>query len=409
VVPVLAASAVWLNIPPMVYGLLQLETIQVFLIALAAAAGMACIVGGKARQGVVAGLFIGLAMWAKPTAGAIAPALALGLFIRTDWPVAKRLRSIATLALGALIPLIVCTLLVVHLGMADALPATMKQLRDYSANSTAAWVDAIKPLFVAMVLLFPLLVLGWVFRRDRIDVEKREQSCDAVAARRALVAFVIAWFAMETIAVVAQRRMYAYHFLVMGPPAAMLLALAARRLRVVSLGFALGPAALMCVLWAGQIFSLPNDQKRLESIIAYLRTHSDDSDCVWLDDYPRLMVETDLKPGSRVPLVFLFGNSDPAPLYFGDMILTDLQSRRPERIVLYQDPSRYVDFYRHHMVEIAEFPQRGQNFDTAWHAIDRYTRVHYEIETTIDRMNVYRRKSGTSEEVEHTATLTAGE
>lgn len=384
--PVGLASALWLNFPPLVYGHLQLETIQILFTTLAGCAAMELIAQRGWRSAVLIGLCASIAMWAKPTAGAVVVAAVGAILFGTAWNWRARFTSIAWIAVGGLIPSIVCAGLLWSLGMIEPLPATVAQIRDYASHSTAKWADAIKPLFVLAVLMFPAVVWAYVFRRDAIPSERRG----------AMTLFIVGWLLMETVAVVMQRRMYAYHFLVLAPPASLVLGLFLRTPRFASIGFALGPVALLSAIFTCQMFCFPERALRMQNVIAWLDVHARPQDAVWMDDYPQLMVETNLRPGSRVPLTFLFGNSDMAPLHFSSIILDDLRTRKPEWVVLYQDVGKYIDFYRHHMVEIAEFPERGRNFEKAWRDIDGYVRSHYVVAERVDGMDILKRAEAIS-------------
>jgi hypothetical protein len=381
IIPVALAAAIWLNFPPMVYGLLQLETLQTFFCVIAACQFLALLGSENMRNAVVAGVCVGIAMYAKPTAGAMTIAMGFAVLIGTDWTWKKRLQAILSFGFGVLIPILLCIGLLVITGMLAPIPATIRQLSEYAANSTADWIDVVKPIFVLGVLMFPVIVWGYVFRRDAVTSP----------AHRAATVFVIAWLIMETIGVISQRRMYAYHFLPMGAPAALMLGLFARRLRFASVAFAFAPLAIITLIFAGQIVSFPDRQAKMTAIIAHLNQAAEPGDLVWMDDYPRLMVETQLSPGSRVPLTFLFGNSDDAPLRFGQLILDDLKNRKPEWVVVHRDIDAYVHFYQTYMAEMSAYPNRRENFAIAWRAIDDYVRENYLIERQIDNLDIRRR------------------
>lgn len=385
-IPVLLAGAVWMNFSPMVYGLFQLETIQTFFVVLGACCVLNLLNRYDWRDAVTAGLCVGVGMWAKPTAGAILPAIALAIIVGTDWRWSRKMLAMAWGAIGVLVPTVLCAWLLMVTGMLESLPATIQQLREYSANSTAEWIDLFKPVFAIGVMMFPVVVCGYVFRRD-----KTGDAGVAPTAHRAMVIFAIAWLIMETVGVVSQRRMYAYHFLPMGAPAALMVGLFLRRMRVASIGFAFGPFAVMSCIFAIEILGWPDRQARMSEVIAYLERNAQPNDGVWLDDYPRLMVETRMQPGSRVPLTFLFGNSDEAPLRFSGMIVDDLCQRTPEWVVLYRDRDRFVDFYQTYMAEMAAYPKRRENFARGWSAIDGYVRSHYVVEAHIDGLDILRR------------------
>jgi hypothetical protein len=387
--PVLVAGTVWMNFPPAVFGLLQLETVQCFFITLAAGATLELLVRHDWKDAVTAGLCVGTAMFAKPTAAALLPAAAVTILLFGNWNIPTRLRLLGCLTLGAALPLALCAYLLMVTGMADTLPATLAQLREYSSNSTADFSDVFKPAVVVTFLLFPLAVLGIVFRRDRLT---DQTVTPQASARRAVAAFVVAWFVFELIGVIAQRRMYAYHFLVLAPPAALLIGLPRRRLRTLSLTMAFGPAAALCGAWAVQMYHWPDYDARPRAVLAYLASHTQSGDTVWMDDYPRLLVETDLLPGSVVPLTFLFTNSDAAPLTFSQRILADFETRRPKYVVLHSDPQAFIAFYQTNMAELAAYPRRRENFATAWQAIDAYVRQRYVVESSVSGKDILLRR-----------------
>ncbi|HEY0008965.1 MAG TPA: hypothetical protein VGB55_09610 [Tepidisphaeraceae bacterium] len=380
--PVAVGAAVWLNFPLAVFGLLQLETIQVFFVALAACAIMEFLCGRDWRDALLAGLCAGVAVWAKPTAAAVLPAAVAAIAFGVNWSWRQRALGVLWISLGAVVPIALCALLLVKTGMADALPETLHQLRDYAANSTADWGDLAKPVVVIIALAFPILILGWVFRRAGPDG----------GASRAIILFVIAWLLMELIGVVAQRRMYGYHFLVLGPPAALLAGLVARRPRAVPLLAAYGPIIVLSLLWAGGMLFLPDRHLRMTAVINRLEKYASPGDRVWIDDYPRLMTETHFVPGSRVPLTFLFANSDAAPAHFGGQILRDFEQSRPQWIVLPHDVEEFTKRYGQEMAELAAYPQRAMAFAHAWRRIDDYARANYTVVETVQGLDVMVRR-----------------
>lgn len=381
------ASAVWLNFTPAVYGQLQLETIEIFFAALAAGCVAEWLAARDWRDAAAAGLCGGMAMWAKPTAAAVLLAAGLTMLFAVPWRWRQRAGGAIALACGASVPVVSCLWLMVITGMADALPATLKQLHDYAANSNLDWIDAAKPFFVVAVLCFPLLILGVIFRRDREPAPRRPPG---------LGTFTMLWFACELAGVISQRRMYAYHFLVLGPPAALLCGLVSRRVRGRMLVMAFGPPVAVAFVWAMSMVPSVARPTRDSRTIAYVKTHVMPGQAVWIDDYPRLLMETDLLPGSAVPLIFLFANSDSASDYFGNRILTDFDARRPTMVILPADVERLVDLYRHHMADVAGSPPRAEAMAAMVRKIDAYVRRRYHAASEFDGLTIWRRNSGPS-------------
>ena len=383
---VAVASVLWLNFTPAVYGQLQLETIGVFFSALAAGCVAEWLAKRDLRDAFVAGMCGGMGMWAKPTAGAVlaAAVIAMLLFARGRWW--PRIAGIYALAAGAALPIIVCLKLILATGMAGALPETLRQLRDYAAASNFDWSDVAKPIFVVAVLLFPLLILGLICRRDRLPRQPRPSG---------LGAFVLIWFGCELAAVISQRRMYAYHFIVLAPPAALLCGLIARRVSMRSLQMAFGPPTALAFWLAMTMVPQIGAPTRDSRMIAYVKANALPTQSVWVDDYPRLLMETDLAPGSAVPLIFLFANSDSAPAFFGERLLADFDARRPAMVILPTDIDRLIELYHHNMADVAGSPRRAEAMGRMIRQIDGYVRRRYHPAAEIDGLTVWQRDSAT--------------
>lgn len=385
VIPVWLAGTLWMNFPLLVYGSFQLETVQTFFVVLGVCFALNLLREVDWRDALGCGLCIGMGMWAKPTAAAVLPVVGVTIWFATGWSIRRKLVTTSWGLLGVITPVMLCVWLMMITGMLDSVPETIRQLREYASNSTADWVDVIKPLLVISAMLFPVVVWGFVFRRDRVITNV------PVGCYKAVVWLAIGWFAMETLGIVSQRRMYAYHFLPLAGPAALMLGLFIRRLRAISLGLTFGPLALCSGIVIFQMLFWPDRQPRMSQVITYLKENASPFDRVWMDDYPRLMVETGLRPGSRVPLVFLFGNSDVAPIRFSQMIQNDFQHHPPDWVVLYQDPEKFIEFYSTGMAEMSASPVRRNNFARAWMSIDLYVRKNYSKVATIAGMDIYRK------------------
>jgi hypothetical protein len=248
-----------------------------------------------------------------------------------------------------------------------------------------------------MILLlggFPFLVRGWVWRRayvKRETVSSARQSC--------MLAFVLVWLALETIGVVAQRRMYGYHFLVMVPPLALLFGWLPRRATAGSMLAALTPVVLLSLNGTYLIFRDEGIRPKTLAVSEYLNAHAHVGDAVWSDSAPRILLETGLHSGSRCILTFPFTNSDQSPLHYSEMILRDFEARSPRFVVLDADMNHYVKHQAEHVLEYERFPQRRENFCRAWQSIEQYVHANYEPAVVIDDKCVWERRTAPSAQV----------
>src|SRR5205823_2667992 len=159
------------------------------------------------------------------------------------------------------------------------MPSLYRQIRTYAANSAWQWSDISKPLIVLAMLGFPLLVRGWIFRRS--------EHHEASRANRHVIGFLLIWLALEMAGVVAQGRMYAYHFLVLAAPAALLFGALPRRDRAVPLFLALAPMAIFSIYGGALTIELTYRARSRLEVSDYLAAHATPGDSVWQDDYPR--------------------------------------------------------------------------------------------------------------------------
>jgi hypothetical protein len=124
---------------------------------------------------------------------------------------------------------------------------------------------------------------------------------------------------------------------------------------------------------------------------AYLRAHARPGDAVWQDEMMRLLIETNLRPGSRIPMGFLFTNYDDAPLDYSRILLSDFERTRPRFILLHTHLDRRVQYLTTRVAELENSPRRRENFVAAWTQIKQYVESHYEPVATTGRETVYRR------------------
>jgi hypothetical protein len=385
VLPVTLFAIVFLNFNPAVFGGFQLETMQVFFTVLAAGAACEAVrADGDARDALVVGLACGCAAMLKPTGFAVGVAFAFALLMANRANPRRCAAHLSMLLLGVAIPALAVLAYLVAADLLADMPELARQISTYAKESTWTWLDLFKPPTVAAILGLPFLVRGWVFRRAAHRVDAPVDG--------PLRCFVIAWFVLEIVGVVSQRRMYAYHFLVLAPPAALLFGMIPRRAAVGALTAALVPSVLLSVHGAGSTYSYYAHTPARSPVSDYLLAHARPGDVIWQDEMMRTLIETDLRPASRLPMTFLFANHDRAPLEFGQMLLDDFARTRPRYIGLRSDLDCWV---RHQADSIAELERpspRRENYFVAWERICEYVESNYIPDARIGRETVWRRR-----------------
>lgn len=381
--PAALFAIVYLNLNVAVFGGFQLETLQMFFAVLAGAAAVNALTGGDRRDAVVVGLAAGCAMMLKPSGGAVLGAFAIATCVAHP-------RRIIVQGLGGLIGLAIPLLFVAaYLVASETLqfvPMLSRQIARYASETPMRWDDWLKPVVVCAVAGFPIAVRGWVARRDKvIDLDHR-------LSQKSALTFAIAWFALEMAGAVMQRRMYSYHFLPAAAPAALIFASFQRRLRIMPLAAAVLPAAVLTLASARQVWIACYPPTYRLTASDYLVAHTQPGDSVWQDSMPRLLLETGLKPGARIPLTFLFFNYDSAPLEYCDVMLRDFDDRKPRYILLPEDLEAKLRYESQRAPEMQRRPVRAENYRIAWRRIEAYVKQHYSPETTIDHELVYRRR-----------------
>ena len=113
---------------------------------------------------------------------------------------------------------------------------------------------------------------------------------------------------------------------------------------------------------------------------------------MWKDDAAKLWLETGCRPATRFPLTFLFANHDDAALEYLPRILGDFDRTQPKYIILPAQRQRMVKHQVDHIVELARFPRRAENFVRAWQRIFAYVDDRYVLEARIGNDAIYRRR-----------------
>jgi hypothetical protein len=388
IVPVTLFAIVFLNFNPAVFGGFQLETMQAFFAVLAAGAAVEALRDdGDPRDALVVGLASGCAAMLKPTGLTVGAAFTFALFLTLPTKRGGPKRCAAHLSmflLGVAIPAATVLAYLIAADLLGDMPPLARQIATYARESTWTWIDVFKLPTVAIILGLPFLVRAWVFRRDAHRVD--------APIDRALRCFVVAWLVLEIIGIVCQRRMYAYHFLVLAPPAALLFGMIPRRAGVGQLTAALLPAILLSVHGAGTIITYYAHGPRRLAVSEYLLSQTSANDAIWHDEMMRTLIETNLRPASRLPMTFLFANHDGAPLEFGQMLLYDFARMRPKFIVLRSDLQNWVRHQADSITELERPSARRENYFTAWKRIREYVESKYTPETQVGRETVWKRR-----------------
>ena len=202
--------------------------------------------------------------------------------------------------------------------------------------------------------------------------------------------FVIAWFIIDLMAVIAQRRLYPYHFLPLACPAALLYGLLSKDLKPMALAGGLLPIALLSLTWEGSSISQLSRGFQHMPASDFIAAHTTPDDTVFADQIGRLLIETDRNPGSRLGTFFYFVNDDDAPREYCQTLLGDFESRKPKYLVLADGWDRPVPVLANCNV-LSQSPQRRENFIAAWAVLRAYVALHYHQESKMDGVLIYRR------------------
>ncbi len=284
----------------------------------------------------------------KPTGLAVAGALMLAIVCaRSNRRI--RLLQVTGLSTGILIPMCIASICLIAGEPGTSYPNAGVKSSDTPAKAPGKSPIATKSLSLPCSSAFPLLVRGWVFRRDR-DRDQR--------SNRSLQIFAIAWLLLEVIGVIMQKRMYAYHVLVLIPPAAILFAMIPRRTTARALAASLIPVMLLSLLGAWRVVDWSYRGQSLHPVSDYLLAHAHPGDAIWRENGARVLLETGLRTGSRYPLTFLFTNYDQAPTDYGRVILHDFARTKPAYIILFTNFNDWVDHQCDYYTELRRRPVR---------------------------------------------------
>jgi hypothetical protein len=385
--PTALFALVFLDFSIAVFGGFQLETMQTLFAIFAAGAALEALRSRDWRDAFFVGLAAGCAMMFKPTGGAVLGAFGIASMVRLSRNPRTLLEQGGASVIGLAIPLAVTLVYLVRSDTLRDIPDLYRQIACYAADTPMTLADWCKPLVVLALLGFPLVVRARILRHDRIT--------PTLGPDQSALLFVMIWFILELAGVIAQRRMCAYHFLTIAPPAALLYGMIPRRPRLVSALAGLLPIMLLSSLGAVDVVRKYYPSPARLAASDYLIAHTRTGDSVWQDSFGRLLLETNLRPGSRVPLSYLFFNNDDAPQHYAGIMLKDFEHRRPRYILLPQDLDAWVDQQDRSVAQEPGYERRRTNYRLAWKSIFNYVTSHYAAETNIDGQTLYRRRDST--------------
>jgi hypothetical protein len=386
-------AASWSYRPLLLLGLtmtgFQLETVQVFFETVAACVILRSLTRPGSAQVFVAGLLVGIAAMPKPTGMAVGAAAVAAYLVQSisRHETGLFVRRIILLGLGMAIPAGAVVAWVYAQPWRGEMPEVLREIKLYGSGNP--WQRMLQPgTWAFFILPFVPMLIRWF----AAAVGKKAVPADRTNGPRvtlAVTAFAWAWCAAEIIGVLAQRRLYGYHFLVIWPPAVLLFAIsrptsircvlaAVIPIAVVSLVYAVPPARML-----RQPHPMP--------VSVYVRDHTSPGDSVWGDPAAQLLLETDRPPGSRLQMTFYLVNHDQAPQEFADILLSDFEQRKPKYLVLSQNWSVEVRSIERTAAWLKWLPQRRRDYLTACDRIEAYIRQHYVLEKTLNGKAAWRR------------------
>jgi hypothetical protein len=286
--------------------------------------------------------------------------------------------------MAGLLILPVCVLLWVwHAGLMAELPPLFQEIALYGSGTPIVAEDWIKPALAIVVAGLPFLAIR--ICRSGAEVVKRPRE-------RPVVMFTVVWLILEVVGVMLQKRMYIYHFLPIAPPLAVLFGMVGLGRRPAAYIVALAPLMVLSFAHSVGDFASLQHGIRNKPESDYLLAHAIPGDRVVGDPIERILMETQLRCGSRYAHLFSMFKHDDAPAEYGPRFLDDLEQNRPEWAVFRTDRqnNRLIQCVTQSM--LSENPRRKAAFLAAWTKIDSYITEHYTPAAQVGEMTIYRRR-----------------
>lgn len=352
-----------LNLNALVMGGFQLETIQTFFACLGACCAIECLLSNDWRDALAGGLCAGCATLIKPTGGSVFLALAIVLVVR------RMVRPLLAASVGFAIVVGAAIFWLWQTDQLAYMPQLARQIGEYASSTSFDVWDLYRPASLLLLFGAAMLIRGWVYRRRSVES----------AAPMNLRIFLILWIFLEFTGILMQRRMYAYHFLPLAGPAAILFGSLPRRTTFGQLvGVLILP--LLFGFW-GSIDTTADfaaHPANWPAVTQWLVDHTHPGERIWRDETPDVLLNSDLQPASRIQLTFIFMNSNDSATQFANTLCSDLADTQPRYVVLPASVAEHIRVHTQQVVELARIPARRENFAAAWGSIQQFVESRYQ-------------------------------
>jgi hypothetical protein len=354
----------------------QLETLITFMTALTAWTAAINLNRRSLWLALVVGLLGGVAGSIKPTALSVLGAYGLTVLLCDGGSVGRRVSLCWAAFVGFFVVLAANFAVVNGLSLWPVIGDVFREIGLYGSGTPWSQIMSPKTLVILGLIGWPaLVVLVWPGDRVRLRVSS-------------LLVFALLWALAETAGVILQKRGYAYHFLVIVPPAVLLAGVWGVKRSLAATLVAGLPLLGASMHYARHIYRQADFN---HEVVEYLKGNTSPGDAIFSEPLGEMMVRTDREPGARLLMLINLINYDSAARVWGDRVLADLAERKPKYIVL-QNPTmleeRITNWEKQPV--LGESPQRMQAHRDAWRRLVEFTRANYELETHVAGRDIYR-------------------
>jgi hypothetical protein len=100
-------------------------------------------------------------------------------------------------------------------------------------------------------------------------------------------------------------------------------------------------------------------------------------------------METGLRPASRHLITLPFYNTDASPMQMGSELLSDLAKHPPTYIIIPTDARAMLTKQCQFMAELADRPQRRQNYCAVWNTLFDFIDKNYQPASALGDRTIY--------------------